>query len=273
MVRENQPDGTVTTAYVWADDEPVAQIDRAGNGTETLVYLHADRQNTPRAATNAAGLVAWRLRANGFAEGGTQNDPDGDGVQTLVRLRLPGQYRDGETGLHYNYFRDYDPGTGRYIESDPIGLAGGLNTYAYVAGNPLGFVDPFGLATQAEIDHAVSMIQRANPWTYPKAPHTVTMVPGLSDLFGNPKQGATDVWGNVEIRADLYGDSCMPVPDYLEEEFLWTLAHEMYHVNQGLPEQIMSKPPNELHRTIDSAAEALAKVLAPEFIAWRSRPQ
>jgi RHS repeat-associated protein len=73
------------------------------------------------------------------------SDPDGDGVQFVYNLRFPGQYYDGETGLHYNYFRDYNPGTGRYIESDPIGLKGGLNTYVYTLNNPLDQIDRFGL--------------------------------------------------------------------------------------------------------------------------------
>jgi RHS repeat-associated protein len=66
-------------------------------------------------------------------------------VHVTVNLRFPGQYYDQETGLHYNYFRYYDPGTGRYISSDPIGLDGGLNTYAYVYNNPNRYIDSDGL--------------------------------------------------------------------------------------------------------------------------------
>ena len=71
-------------------------------------------------------------------------NPSGLGAFELP-LRLPGQYFDKETNLHYNYYRDYDPNIGGYKESDLIGLEGGLNTYAYVRGNPMTYFDPDGL--------------------------------------------------------------------------------------------------------------------------------
>jgi RHS repeat-associated protein len=70
-----------------------------------------------------------------------------------IRLRFPGQYLDEETGLHYNYFRDYDPVTGRYLQSDPIGLGGGLNTYGYALANPLAWTDPLGLFSPGAHDY------------------------------------------------------------------------------------------------------------------------
>jgi RHS repeat-associated protein len=84
------------------------------------------------------GAVVWQWN----------HDPFGNGAPMgafTYELRFPGQFFDQATYLHYNYFRDYDPRLGRYIESDPIGLAGGINTYAYAGGNPVNGVDPLGL--------------------------------------------------------------------------------------------------------------------------------
>jgi len=125
------------------DDMPVAVID----GT-TLRYIESDHLNTPRALIDPARNVAmwrWDLNGSAFGEHAANEDPDGDATLTKFNLRFPGQYLDAETGLHYNYFRDYEPGVGRYVESDPIGLGGGLSTYGYVNTDPLGGYDVYGL--------------------------------------------------------------------------------------------------------------------------------
>jgi RHS repeat-associated protein len=75
-------------------------------------------------------------------------DVDKDGTKYVFDMRFPGQRYDAVTGLFQNGWRDYDPASGRYVQSDPIGLAGGISTYAYVGSNPYGRVDPFGLAWQ-----------------------------------------------------------------------------------------------------------------------------
>lgn len=132
--------GQLLREYLWADDEPLLQVE----GGQTL-WLTLDHLNTPRVGTNASQTIVWRWDSSGFGEGVPDQDPDGDGIYSNIRLRFPGQFADDESGLYYNWNRYYDPSTGRYITSDPIGLVGGINTFGYVGGNPLTFFDVFGL--------------------------------------------------------------------------------------------------------------------------------
>ena len=113
-------------------------------GSGNVFYIHADHLNTPRLITNPAQQAVWRWdQAEPFGAYPADSNPSGLGVFEF-NLRFPGQYFDAETNLHYNYFRDYDPAIGRYVQSDPIGLDGGINTYLY-ATDPLTQTDPFGL--------------------------------------------------------------------------------------------------------------------------------
>ncbi len=144
LLLETTGTGVALRAYVHDDTAPLAQIDRAGTA-ERALYLHIDHLATPRLATDATQTVRWRHEGEAFGSTPPLEDPDGDGVMTVVNLRFPGQYYDAETGLHYNWNRYYDPRVGRYVTSDPIGLAGGLNSFSYAYNNSLRFADPSGL--------------------------------------------------------------------------------------------------------------------------------
>lgn len=108
-------------------------------GTSETLYFHNDHLGTPQSLTNSDREVVWEA----------EYDPFGKATEVVAlveqNIRRPGQYFDRETGLHYNHFRTYDPATGRYITSDPIGLNGGLSTYGYAMQNPNKYFDLFGL--------------------------------------------------------------------------------------------------------------------------------
>ena len=132
---------------IYLDNSPVGVIRPSGvNGTTELFYIYADHIQTARLITRASdGRVVWRWD-NVDPFGLQQPDEAPGGLPKFTyNPRFPGQVFDKETNNHYNYFRDYDPQTGRYVQSDPIGLAGGVNTYGYVNGNPLSSTDPLGL--------------------------------------------------------------------------------------------------------------------------------
>ena len=129
---------------------------QASSPTTDIAYIQADQLGTPRTVTDRQQRVIWKWdQLDPFGANAPSEDPDGDGKRYTLNLRFPGQYFDEETGLHYNYYRDYDPHTGRYIQPDPIGLAGGINTYAYVKGNPLRHVDPIGLQGAATVPEVI----------------------------------------------------------------------------------------------------------------------
>jgi RHS repeat-associated protein len=116
------------------------------NITTDLYYVYADHIHTPRVITRPSdNAIVWRWdTAEVF--GATTPDQNPNAIGTFAfNQRFPGQVADAETGLSNNWHRDYDARQGRYRQSDPIGLAGGINTYSYVGGNPLSYTDPNGL--------------------------------------------------------------------------------------------------------------------------------
>ncbi len=204
--------GAATRAYVWADDTLVATVENRF----TINYVHTDHLGTPRAVTATTGgapIWTWPWTQNPFGE------QPASGNNYTLNLRYPGQYYDAETGLIYNGRRDYEPGTGRYAEADPLGLMGGINPYAYVGGNPVNLIDPLGLAAltaceksklapyipKVDLDNADLHNDKEVPW----------LLPG---------------YGGITIGNDIYFQPGQMDPS--TPAGIASLGHELVHVGQ-----------------------------------------
>jgi RHS repeat-associated protein len=165
LYQDNQLDaeadetGHVTAHYLYLGRMPLAKLEVGKTGAETgllanlkrwlglhdkntdsrLYAIHTDQLGTPQLVTDQRQHPVWQASTTAFGKASVSIE------KITLNLRLPGQYFDGETNHHYNYFRYYDPHVGRYLTSDPIGLDGGINTYSYAGGNPISMIDAFGL--------------------------------------------------------------------------------------------------------------------------------
>ncbi len=146
--------GQVQQQAIWLDNYPVALINPPSTGVPELAYVQPDHLGTPRVVIDPARDVAiweWSNKSEAFGDQMPGVDPDGDGVVFELALRFPGQQATDLSGFFYNNQREYDPSAGRYSQSDPIGLLGGVSTYSYVGGNPLVGIDSLGLCEQTSV--------------------------------------------------------------------------------------------------------------------------
>jgi RHS repeat-associated protein len=172
--------GTPVQQAIWFDDLPVAVLD--GESTaQKLYYVEADMLGTPRVVVDpmrgATGTAVWTwdLADEAFSNTAPNQDPDGDALSFVFNMRFPGQRFDAVSNLNYNYYRDFEPETGRYLEGDPIGLGGGASLYSYVEGAPLDYTDPLGLVRwtgTVTIGYGTSTFK-------PKSPKRGVQSPGL----------------------------------------------------------------------------------------------
>jgi len=176
-------------------------------GIVQAYYIHTDHLDTPRIITDTSGNVVWQWdNTDPFGANMADENPSNQGIFAF-NLGFPGQYRDNETNTFYNFYRDaYDSEIGRYTQSDPIGLAGGINTFIYVLGNPLSYIDPLGLANSGWVP----------PRSKPK-PEPTTRPDGLPWGAGCGDKGTDcyvpDSVGGGDFRqACMHHDNCFATP-------------------------------------------------------------
>jgi len=180
-------------------------------------YYTIDHLGSPQLVTDTAGVVVWQGEYQPFG-----------GIDLTVgdvanNIRFPGQYFDGESGLHYNWNRFYDPASGRYISADPIGLAGGINLYAYVEGNPITWLDSSGLL-RSDIDYVSSYIGANYPNYYFAGAKII-----CEDNADTRSGGAYADYPNIIVLPKKYCEECLSDEELIS--LLGAVVHEFQHLD------------------------------------------
>jgi len=188
--------------------DPLWQFEIEPTPFDSLAWYQCDHLGTPQELTDEQGEIAWsaQYKAWGAAQEVISDAARSAGIQNPIRFQ--GQYFDHETGLHYNRHRYYDPGSGRYISQDPIGLSGGYNLYAYANGNPLSNIDPMGTDWRTAIGMTADWITGRGPAdrTYgPQTSSTQEMMPARR------VQEARQYWYKKNAKA-LSAGKCTSTP-------------------------------------------------------------
>ncbi len=148
---------------------------------DNLHYYINDHLGTPQRTLDESQVITWQAEYEAFGQAIVTR-------QIIVNNhRFPGQYYDAETGLHYNWHRYYNAEIGRYVTSDPIGLGGGMNTYAYVYGNPLKYVDRSGLEVTIDFDKGSGIVSVTDNDT--GATHSTTAFSGGEGTYAAAPNG------------------------------------------------------------------------------------
>ncbi len=192
--------GNPIREYIWLGSLPIGYIDRLGtSGASRLFFIHADHLGRPQKITDSTRAVVWD---GVFAPFGEINSITGSIVNVLM---FPGQIYDPETGLTQNWYRDYDSNIGRYLEADPIGLDGGINTYAYVGGNPLSKTDREGLRVGIGFPPVIGPPAPPVGFPDPNAPNTQPIFGALPPLAPRHQD------------REKYTNACRPFDDCYKE--------------------------------------------------------
>ncbi|MBS0577106.1 MAG: hypothetical protein JSS45_11915, partial [Proteobacteria bacterium] len=192
------------TDYLWLGGTLVGMV-----RNNVLYAIHTDHLGRPERVTNPTQAIVWRANNYAFHRDVAQDNIGG------LNLGFPGQYFDAESGLWNNGFRDYDSSMGVYVESDPIGLAGGINTYAYVGGNPVNLIDPLGLLSKGAKEAVCGFLKEADG--------DVALAFGMSNTAR--KSGGAKTWNSPSLReAENYLYANAAVSSYGDNPFLLSLG-------------------------------------------------